>query len=181
MIELPKIDANTAYRRLGLAAGPTLEALGFIAAKGGRAWSRGEPKGTLLLDFQTDRNGFMPWGGQFTLNLIREDPSGRCLSSGRYWTQGLRVRGPGLSEPEHQGLLEKDEAEFLRLQNAILEKLPPSYDYDTLDLYQPLTDVGTDPWMRYALEPDLDQWWAQFLGPRIERILLGFAHRGDQD
>lgn len=180
MVELPKIEAKMVYRRLGQAAGPSLQRLGFLEKKGGRVWSRSEAYGLLLLDFETDRNGYQPWGGQFTLNLIRESLDGRTLFSGRYFDQGLVVRTSGQEEAEHQRRLGEDEAEFLRLQNAILEKLPPSYAEDTLDFYQPLTEVGTDPWMRYALESDLDQWWAEFLAPRFERILLGFAQVGAQ-
>ncbi len=181
MVELAKIDADTVYRRLGLAAGPTLKGMGFKGAKGGRAWSRSESYGALLLDFESDRSGQMPWGGQFTLNLIRLGKRGLHLSSGRFWEDGLELRPPGLSSAEHLAQLERDQAEFLRMQNSILEKLPPSYEQDTLDFYQPVLDVGPDPWMRYALEADLDAWWGQFLGPRIERILLGFAQAGAQD
>lgn len=181
MVEIPKIDAKDVYRRLGQAAGPTLQAMGFKGSKGGRAWSRSESYGALVLDFQTDRNGFMPWGGQFTLNLIRLGKRGLHLSSGRYWQDGLQIRAPTLSPPDHLAQLERDAAEFLRLQNAVLEKLPPSYDQDTLDFYQPETDVGTDPWMRYALAVDLEVWWGEFLSPRIERILVGFSQAGAQD
>jgi len=174
------VKSTEVYRVLRNHVGPWCKSEGFRRTKGGMlGWYRSHQARQLVFWFQCSQHGWDPHtGSQFTLEFQLDDRPEPGL--------GFRNRC------RFHEFLTAEELEAVRArQNEVIAGLmppPPGHWSEQLEgcardwyrqQFQPVTEPyesRQDVWLRYGREEDVEA-WAEFLLPRIPRMLLEFETR----
>jgi hypothetical protein len=171
----PHDNDNRTQRTLRLAARRGLEARGFAMPWRKRVWEKTLPDGKVVeLAFKVDPSGFLPWGSRFTVRLFLHSPDRERV---------LAVSQLG------DAFAEKDESQFLRLQNLVIRDLPPpgrrpgwfseEENGEWFEHYRVQQDVQTDTWARYRSKTDVIRWWHDFVEPRLDGMVADLVGRAE--
>jgi len=163
------INSRKAYGFIRKHGKGPLKEMGFRPEGRPQRWLRDVGDGHALhLWFQCDKNGWSWTGNSFTINFeVFDRDTGGPLLGARY--------GREFDAADKHAWLEQTNRVIARLATV---EAPPLYDWespeDHVQARQPERSVPTDPWLRFLVEEDIEQWWGGFLEPRLEAWIARF-------